>query len=72
MTPAETCVLFSTHVFAFVLIWFTSLAEGVDATHERPSKPAEGPSVNPDIRERLERSQHELIWNVAAFWQIKQ
>jgi hypothetical protein len=71
MTPAETCVLFSTYIFAFVLIWFTSLAEGVDAAYERPCKAAESPSINPDCRERHERSQHEMIWNVAAFWNLK-
>ena len=71
MTPAETCVLFSAHVVAFLLIWFTGIAERIDATNERPCKPAEGTTEYPEIRDRLERSQHDMVWNVAAFWNLK-
>lgn len=74
MTPAEMSVLFSAHVLAFVFIWFTGMAEGGNATRERPCKSAESTAIFPEMKERLERSghQHELIWNVAAFFGLKQ
>ena len=71
MTPAEMCVLFSADILAFTLIWFTGFAERDQATAKRPCK-AENVAY-PEVRDRLAGSeiQHELIWNVAAFFGLK-
>ena len=73
MTPAEMCVLFSADILAFTLIWFTGIAEGSTPKRERKCNTAET-AAYPEVRERIARNepQHELIWNVAAFFGLKQ
>ena len=76
MTPAETCVLFSAHVLAFIFIWFTGFAEGTNQTgSERTCKAANSKGSFPEIGERLEKkdhSQYEVAWNVASFFGLQQ
>lgn len=72
MTPAEICVLFSADILAFSLIWFTGFAERGRPAEERPCKTTES-MVYPEVRDKLahDDKQHELIWNVAAFFGLK-
>jgi hypothetical protein len=73
MTPTEMCVLFCGDILAFLLIWFTNIAEresgGTAATphakthHTLPQAP----------REKQGEDHHhlEVSWNVGAFFGLK-
>ena len=57
MTPAEMCVLFSGDVLAFILVWFTNIAEGEQGgrrTKKVPDVPQERPEesreIGPDVQ----------------------
>lgn len=69
MTPEELIVFFSAHVFTFVLIWFTRVAES--------GQTAETPGGKKRAQEHLlvvtsskghDTAAKELSWNVATFF----
>lgn len=64
MTPDEMCVLFSSYVAAFVLIWFSWFAE----RSTPPAPPANVECVErfPATRDRLHSAEH-AVWNVGGF-----
>jgi hypothetical protein len=64
MTPDEMCVLFSSYVAAFVLIWFSWFAE----RSTTPAPPANTECVErfPATRDRLHSAEHD-VWNVGGF-----
>jgi hypothetical protein len=66
MTPEELAVLFSGHITAFFLVWFTSLAERVITTT--------GKAPRREQTEHLGRAQEaarEEAWNVGMFFTLK-
>jgi hypothetical protein len=66
MTPHEFAVLFSGHVTAFFLVWFTNIAERVIAD-----------TVKPPEREKAEHDRESETlargnaWNVGTFFVMK-
>jgi hypothetical protein len=74
MTPAEMCVLFSGDVLAFILVWFTNIAEGEQGgrrTKKVPDVP-QAKALNasiPATREKL--TEEHFTWNVGTFFGMK-
>jgi hypothetical protein len=67
MTPQELTVLFSGHVTAFFLIWFTNLAErlitniGKAPQRERAEH----------LAGRVDTGARDDVWNVGMFFNLK-
>ncbi len=63
MSPDELLVLFSSYVIAFVLVWFTNIAEAPGETKGK-------------TEERVQAREHpalpnELVWNVGMFFGLR-
>jgi len=81
MTPAEMCVLFSSNVLAFLLIWFTNVSErredavGCCGPLAAPqAKSHHAATTTPATRENLrEDNNHhnQYAWNVGSFFGLK-
>ena len=68
MTPLEMCVLFSSSVVAFFLIWLTNFSERVD-TPDDGAAPAEKNACS-SVREKI-REGHDYLWDVNTFFGFK-
>jgi hypothetical protein len=66
MTPQEFAVLFSGHVTAFFLIWFTNIAERVVADTGKPPERERAEHDPP-----LDSVARGNAWNVGMFFVIK-
>ena len=65
MTPAEMCVLFSSYVVAFLLVWLTDFAE-------RPRFKSQAAKTEcqtyPAVQEKLKEEHEHTIWDVRTFF----
>lgn len=71
MTPEELIVFFSAHVFTFILVWFTRVAEsGQILTAEAPGgkKRAQEHLLVDTSSKGHDTAAKELPWNVATFF----
>jgi hypothetical protein len=68
MTPDEMCVLFSSYVAAFILVWFTGFAER--STAPAPCTEAEHVERFSSHRDSGSSAEHDG-WNVGSFFGLR-
>lgn len=69
MTPAELCILFSSYVALFLLLWITDMAEKIEHSAQDTAGKTEH-----FVEEEIVASDTggAYAWNVAAFFGIKE